>query len=170
MEPVNMTEDELSKMKYADLQKLAKEIGVSSEGNKATIISHILSASEQNAEIEGTGDANDAVDNDAEDNYAEDNDVTVDNDADDPEVDLVESTFEKKLGGTEVVPEYVTLSSPVIIFRGPSECFPVGSFGGMLHVTGKVQEFYCVDYVRAGLGLTHGYALQREVNSCRLSK
>lgn len=167
MEPVNMTEDELSKMKYADLQKLAKEAGVSAEGNKATIISRILNASERNDEI-GSIEVADEAEVTSEDVCMDDEGV-VDN-TDDPEVDLVESTFEKKLEGTEVVPEYVTLSSPVIIFRGPSECFPVGSFGGMLHVTGKVQEFYCVDYVRAGLGLTHGYALQREVDSCRLSK
>lgn len=174
MEPVTMTEDELSKMKYADLQKLAKEIGVSAEGNKTTLIDRILDkidnaekaedADEDNQEVEVSAVASaDVYVGTSEDADASDvhEDSLLDNDADD---------FDKELEYVEIESEYVTLSSPVTIFRGPSECFPVGSFGGMLQVVGKIREFYSVDYVRAGLGLTHGYALQREVDACRLSK
>ena len=171
MEPVIMTEDELSKMKYADLQKLAKEIGVSGEGNKATLIARILdtsdkidNASEDNQEAE----VSDAASEDVSTEAIEDADAS--NVREDSLFGNESDSFDKELEYLETEPEYVTLSSPITIFRGPSEYFPVGSFGGMLQVVGKVREFYSVDYVRAGLGLTHGYALQREVDACRLSK
>lgn len=79
----------------------------------------------------------------------------------------VKAPVKKEEKPAKVASSTVVLSQPVATYRAPADEFIGKTFGGTVTVVDTVDNFYKVQFVRAGVGVTEAYMKCQEVDACR---